>query len=128
MEIGTRIKTLRKSIGLTQEELGELLGVKKAAVQKYENGVIINLKVDTIQKLGAIFKVSPAYIMGWDKFDEEYDTEEIKREIKIAELLSEVYEERDQELIDKTLLLNNDGRNQLHNYVNDLIEIKKYQK
>ena len=43
MEVGKRIRALRTARGLTQEELGKLLGVKKAAVQKYENGSVENL-------------------------------------------------------------------------------------
>ena len=31
-----RIKTIRKQLGLTQEELGKLLGVKNAAISKFE--------------------------------------------------------------------------------------------
>ncbi len=34
---GERIKKLRKEKGLTQEQLGKLLGVKKSAIAKYEN-------------------------------------------------------------------------------------------
>ena len=33
-----RIKELRKKLGLTLEKFGERLGVKKAAVSKWENG------------------------------------------------------------------------------------------
>lgn len=35
----SRLKQLRKSHGITQDELGEILGVQKAAVCKYETGV-----------------------------------------------------------------------------------------
>ncbi|WP_050698866.1 helix-turn-helix domain-containing protein [Anaeromassilibacillus senegalensis] len=67
MEVGQRIKALRTSRGLTQEELGRLLGVKKAAVQKYENGSVENLKRATIAKLAEIFEVTPSYLMGWEE-------------------------------------------------------------
>ena len=46
---GERIKKLRKEKGLTQEQLGNLLGVKKSAIAKYENNRVSNLKKDTIQ-------------------------------------------------------------------------------
>ena len=35
---GERIKKLRKEKGLTQQQLGEMLGVQKSAIAKYENG------------------------------------------------------------------------------------------
>ena len=41
---GERIKKLRKEKGLTQEQLGNLLGVKKSAIAKYENNRVENLK------------------------------------------------------------------------------------
>lgn len=61
---GTRIKKLRKEKGLTQEQLGKLLGVKKSAIAKYENNRVENLKKETIQKLSDIFEVPAAYFLG----------------------------------------------------------------
>ena len=42
--IGKNIKRLRKEAGLTQQELGERLGVGKAAVSKWEKGTVKNFK------------------------------------------------------------------------------------
>ncbi len=60
MTVGQYIKELRISRGMSQEELGEMLGVKKAAVQKWECGAVKNLKHDVINGLGRIFNVSPS--------------------------------------------------------------------
>jgi len=38
MTIGERIKNLRISAGLTQEELAQRIGVKKQNISRYENG------------------------------------------------------------------------------------------
>jgi transcriptional regulator with XRE-family HTH domain len=51
MNIGARIKKLRMEQGLSQEELGAMLGVQRAAVQKWENGTVKNLKRESILKL-----------------------------------------------------------------------------
>lgn len=59
-DIGKYIKKLRNEKKLTQEELGELIGVQKAAVQKWESGAVKNLKRETLKKLSDIFEVSPA--------------------------------------------------------------------
>lgn len=64
MTMGERIRQLRLEKGLTQEELGEIVGVKKAAVQKWESGLTKNLKRSTIEKLSSFFGVSPSYLMG----------------------------------------------------------------
>ena len=39
-DFGTILKQLRKSHNLTQKELGFQLGLSKAVVSKYENGII----------------------------------------------------------------------------------------
>lgn len=56
---GNIIKFLRKKHNLTQKELGDILGVEKSAIQKYEKGVITNLKTNTIKKLCDYFDVQP---------------------------------------------------------------------
>jgi repressor LexA len=66
MKMGERIKELRLSKSMTLEELGKLVGVQKAAVQKWENGSTKNLKRSTIEKLSKIFNVTPSYLMGLD--------------------------------------------------------------
>ena len=59
MKVYERIKYLRKDRGMSQEDLGRLLGVTKATVQKYENGQIRNLKSDIVKRLCEIFAVAP---------------------------------------------------------------------
>lgn len=51
MDIGKMIKDARISKGLTQEELGKIVGVQKSAIAKYENGRVVNIKRSTLQKL-----------------------------------------------------------------------------
>ena len=58
------IKSLRKEKKLTQEQLGDLIGVQKSAIAKYESGRVENLKRSTIEKLAELFEVSPSYILG----------------------------------------------------------------
>ena len=51
MDIGKLIKEARLEKGLTQEQLGELVGVQKSAIAKYESGRVVNIKRSTLQKL-----------------------------------------------------------------------------
>ena len=51
MEIGQKIKQARIAKGLTQEELGNMVGLQKSAIAKYENGRVVNIKRSTLQKL-----------------------------------------------------------------------------
>lgn len=66
MNIGERIKELRKQNGMTQTELGNVIGVQQSAIRKYEHGEITNIPSDKIEMIAKIFNVSPAYIMGWE--------------------------------------------------------------
>ena len=69
MTIGEKIKRLRKERNMTQEELGEAIGVQKAAVNKYETGIVVNLKREIIAKIARVFEVNPVWLMddqdGW---------------------------------------------------------------
>lgn len=85
--VGQRIKRLRKERKWTQEMLGAKLGVKKAAVQKYESGRVVNLKQETIKKLTDLFEVPPTTFLDcsdWDKYAEEVNLAE---QVKTIELL-----------------------------------------
>lgn len=61
---GEMIKHYRKKLGLTQEELGNYVGVQKSAIAKYENGRIENLKRSTIEKLSELFGILPSELLG----------------------------------------------------------------
>lgn len=60
------IKKLRLQKGLTQEELGKIIGVQKSAIRKYESGLVENMKRSSIVKLANYFEVSPAYLLGYE--------------------------------------------------------------
>ena len=66
MNVGSYIKQLRTERNFTQEELGQKIGVKRAAVQKWECGRTQNLKRETIQKLSEIFNVNPSSFIDGD--------------------------------------------------------------
>ena len=64
--IGERIKWLRKErLDYTQEFVGNYVGVGKATIQKYENGVITNIPSDRIMLLAEILDTTPDFIMGF---------------------------------------------------------------
>ena len=86
--VGERIKRLRKERKWTQEILGSKLGVKKAAVQKYESNRVVNLKQETIAKLAEIFEVPPSTFLNcseWDKYAEEVNLSEQVHTIELVQ-------------------------------------------
>lgn len=63
MEIGQKIKKARIERGLTQQELGNLVGVQKSAIAKYENGRVVNIKRSTLQKIASALNMRPSELV-----------------------------------------------------------------
>lgn len=63
MKTSEKIKLLRIHKGLTQEELGNAVGVQKAAINKYETGRVVNIKRTTLQNLASALGVTPAELL-----------------------------------------------------------------
>lgn len=65
--VSKKIKDLRISKGMTLEEVGNIVGVGKSTVRKWENGMIQNMRRDKIAKLAFALGVSPSYLLGWEE-------------------------------------------------------------
>ncbi len=73
MNIGEMINKRRIELGLTLEEVGNIVGVSKSTVKKWENGYISNMKRDKIELLAKALKMNPvSFITG-----EEYNSSNI---------------------------------------------------
>lgn len=66
MTKGERIKKLRKSMGFSQVEFADRIGVSKQTLYKYENDIVTNIPSDKIEMIAIECHSSPTYIMGWD--------------------------------------------------------------
>jgi repressor LexA len=62
-----RLKSRRVEKGLTQTELGDIVGLQKSAVGKYENGKLTNPNLALIERFAAALDCDPVWLMGWDK-------------------------------------------------------------
>lgn len=60
-----RLKTLRLDTSKTQEDVANLLNIKRSTYGEYERGKIMP-PVDKIEQLANIFGVKPHYLIGWD--------------------------------------------------------------
>ena len=94
MEFKDILRRLRIEKGMTQQELGSLVGLKKEAIYKYEKGIVVNPKRDLIAKFAKIFNVSPSYLLG-------IDDEATKQD---------VYSEAEKQLISDFRRLNEQGQ------------------
>lgn len=86
MTMGERIKQLRKEKGLTQEELGKYIGVKKAAIMKYEKGNVKNMKRSSIEILSKLFNVTPSYLMCLDENENNIKIQDVIKPQKVPVL------------------------------------------
>ena len=62
-DIGAKIRSRRREMGLSQEQLAELLDVTYQQVQRYENGSN-RLSVERIQQIAAVMVVPLDYFFG----------------------------------------------------------------
>ena len=60
--IGKRIRECRVKMGMTQEELAELLYIKKATVSAYENNRF-DMKVSVLKDIARVLKTTVAYLL-----------------------------------------------------------------
>ena len=64
--IGMKIKLRRKQLGISQEKLGEMIGVTYQQIQKYEKG-INKVSVERLQKIAQSLNVSLDFFLGVEK-------------------------------------------------------------
>ena len=111
MKMNERIKALRDEYGMTQEELGKKLDVKKSAIAKYESGRVENIKRSTIVKMAKIFDCDPCYILGYT---------DQRRKLTAAE--------REGELMTLFSSLNEQGQSEAISYLRYLAQKEEYKK
>ena len=82
---GTMLKQLRVSRGLTLEEVGNIVGVGKSTVRKWETGYISNMRSDKLDKLAVALNVSVDYLLGFS-IDSQIDM----LKLEISQLQAEI--------------------------------------
>lgn len=115
MTTGERIRQLRIEHQMTQEELGAKVGVQKAAIYKYENGLVVNLKRSTIEKLALVLETTPTYLMGMEDSESNRNA--------YSELTP-----TQTKLLDAFDQLNEEGQTKAVEYVEDLVLAGRYKK
>ena len=76
--VGDRIFSMRKRLGLTQEELAKRMGYKsKSTINKIELG-INDIPQSKILQFAEVLGTTPAHLMGWDDEVEKTSPEEPK--------------------------------------------------
>lgn len=78
MLVGEKIRNARLNKKMTQEELGNAIGVQKSAIAKYEKGRVVNIKRSTLKKLSDVLGIAPSELI----FDEYIKEEQKKNDIQ----------------------------------------------
>ena len=123
MTMGEYIKYLRTQKGLSQEELGKMVGVNRAAVNKWETGVVENIKRSTIRDLARVLCVSPCDLMRWD--DEE-NLKKVQQEINSCEVFEQCYGKESFEMVSMFLKLDSIDRIAIKGVMLALLQQEKY--
>ena len=76
--MGERIKEQRKKMGMTQEELAEVLYMKKVTISAYENDRI-DIKSSVVIELARLLECGVGYLMEGAKDGIEGEIEELVR-------------------------------------------------
>lgn len=116
MTTAEKIKQLRLQKDLSQEALGEKIGVKKAAINKYETGRVVNIKRTTLKRLADALGVTPA-----DLLDDESSSSQ-------AAAPAPATDPNEDQLIAMYRELNSAGQKKLREYAEDLLGSDKYKK
>lgn len=124
MTMGEYIKQLRLEHGLSQEELGKKAGVNRAAVNKWEQGTVENIKRSTIKKLSEVFGVSPCELMKWEE-ETQPKIKEVQQVIP-SDLIKKHYGSDTYELVELFIKLNETGRAKAIENLSDLVQLPKY--
>lgn len=66
MSIGNNIRSRRKELDMTLEEIAAIIGISRQTLSRYETGIIGNIPSDKIELLAQALHTSPAYLMGWE--------------------------------------------------------------
>lgn len=106
--IGDRIKKLRKSLNLTQSQLGELIGKSKGNISGYENGSF-EPSANTIVELAKCFNISTdELLLGYDIKNSDFLSKTDKDLVKNFNKLNSLRKERILEKIDTYLEIEGD--------------------
>ena len=130
MTMGEYIKKLRSGSNIygrkwSQEELGAALNpqVNRAAVNKWETGLVENIKRTHIQQLAQMFGVTPCELMC---FDDQIDSSKVSEEVKIIEQVQNLFGKDAVQLLQHFNELNELGKEKALEDIADLTEHPKY--
>lgn len=130
-QLKTKIKAARKEKGMTQAELGKILGVSQAMIGQYESGT-------RKPKIEQLIKISDALDVDINTLLENIDSPALRAMQRTNSSLYQDYKQHllssielteiDIELINNFHKLNTSGQKRLIEYLSDILKIDIYTK
>ena len=90
MTIGERLGALRKEKGLSQEALGEALGVSRQAISKWEADASLP-EIDKLVSLSRLFGVSVGELLGVEEPERQEAGELTEEQLRMAKEIAGKY-------------------------------------
>lgn len=126
-----RLRELRNSRKLSQQELADLLGISKSSINMYERGER-EPGLDTLEAMADFFNVDMDYLMGKTSeiktFDDKFDTETLSKGSKAYDLISECFGKQAAELVHLYDSFNEEGKEKLLDTAQDMSQLDRYKK
>lgn len=91
MTMGQRIAEQRKKLGLSQEALGEKVGVSRQAISKWESDGAVP-EIDKLISLSRLFSVSVGWLLGVEENAPQHSDELTEAQLKMVEEIVRRYQ------------------------------------
>lgn len=124
MNIGEIIKNRRKELGMSAEDVAEIIGASPATIYRYESNYITKMGIDKLTPIAKALRVSEAYLMGWTTNPNWRPDSDVSLASAPADPLQ--LTEQEERLLGICRSLNEEGRERLAEYGDDLVASGKY--
>ena len=127
MTIGQRIRTFRKKIGMTQQELSDKTGISVQSIRKYESDKVVP-KSQNLQVIAKVLGVSPSDIDAGlketlDRWNQTIDVEDLSSSSKMFDTMISLYGEDLSSTVNDFLEhLTPEGQQQASEYIDFLMQ------
>ena len=136
--VGSRIKAARDAAGITQEQLGKLIGVTGVTIMRYEKGQR-EPRLEQLQSIANALNISVSQLLGfrpedlggdsnnqdWMKFNQAILEAGIT--IEFDKIVNSFLENDAEKLFQAYEQLNAEGKKKARERVSELTEIQRYQ-
>lgn len=80
IDLGSRIKSIRHNLCITQKQLAQDLNVSQTAIALWESGKR-EISIDMIEKIATVFHITPTQLLGWEQVDASFSGKEAPPEV-----------------------------------------------